>query len=343
MKRYSAIDLFAGCGGLSLGLERAGFDVRVAVEIDRLAADTYKQNHSKTKILQKDICSITPEELIQASGIQPDSLDLLAGCPPCQGFSRIKRKNKPDTNDPRNELIFEYLRLAKALRPKVILLENVPALGNDERFRKVVRTLRAMKYVCDWGVLNAADFGVPQRRKRFIMMATRVGTIKVPIGSEAHRTVREYIYGLERPKVAKDSLQRMHLNNSPRIKTLISKIPKDGGSRAALGKHAQLGCHKRTRGFNDVYGRMKWDAVAPTLTGGCFNPSKGRYLHPTQNRPITLREAALLQSFPATYHFPTLVGLSAVARMIGDALPPAFGEAQGRHLVKVLQEYGQHD
>ena len=337
-KRYSAIDLFSGCGGLSLGLERAGFGVRAAVEIDLVAAATYKKNHPHTAVIQDDIRNVTGRDLKRAAKIGNATFDLLAGCPPCQGFSRIKRKNKPSSDDSRNDLILDFLRIAKELRPKMVLLENVPGLEKNGRFARMLKALQGLGYKTDWAVLNAADFGVPQRRKRLIMMASRVGNIEIEIPKKSgnRRTVRDCIGDLEAPRSAVDPLQRMHLKNTPRIKKLIVRIPPDGGSRTAWGKRAQLACHKKIQGFRDVYGRMKWDEVAPTLTGGCYNPSKGRFLHPVQNRPITLREAALLQTFPRRYHFPPELSLETIARMIGDALPPLFGEVQGRHLMRRL-------
>jgi DNA (cytosine-5)-methyltransferase 1 len=304
------------------------------VEVDPIAAAVYRKNHSRTVVLEKDIRKVTVKDLRKAAGIGNKRLDLLAGCPPCQGFSRIMTKNKPISYDPRNSLVLHYLRIAKGLRPRMILLENVPGLAKDHRFKRLVRELKSMGYEIDWGILDAADFGVPQRRKRLIMMASLIGDIVLPEGSESRKTVRSCIGNLEPPRLTTDSLQKMHLMNTPRIKKLIGKIPRNGGSRAALGKRAQLDCHKRLNGFNDVYGRMKWDDVAPTLTGGCYNPSRGRFLHPSQNRPITLREAALLQTFPRSYRFSPERGLIRLARLIGDALPPLFAEAQGRHLLE---------
>lgn len=331
--RLTAIDIFSGCGGLSLGLEKAGFQVRAAVELDPTAAAAYRKNHPRTFVIEKDIRKVDLKDLRKAAGIGNRKLDLLAGCPPCQGFSRIKTKNKPISRDSRNSLVLHYLRIAKGLRPKMVLLENVPGLANDHRFKRLVRELESIGYKTDWDILNAADFGVPQRRKRLIMMASLVDDIRVPEGIGPKMTVRKAIEKLKTPRLTTDVLQKMHLKNTPRIKKLISKIPRNGGSRDALGKNAQLDCHKKTEGFKDIYGRMKWDDVAPTLTGGCYNPSRGRFLHPSQNRPITLREAALLQTFPRNYRFSPILGLTKIARMIGDALPPLFGEAQARHLV----------
>jgi DNA (cytosine-5)-methyltransferase 1 len=160
----------------------------------------------------------------------------------------------------------------------------------------------------------------------------------MPCGGAVRKTVRDSIGNLESPSETKDPLHRVHLKNTPRIKQFISKIPVDGGSRMVLGKNAQLQCHKNFQGFKDVYGRMRWDDVAPTITGGCCNPSKGRFLHPQENRGITLREAALLQTFPKKYYFPHGAGLTRVARLIGDALPPMFAQRQGQHLMKHIAQ-----
>jgi len=334
-RKFTAVDLFSGCGGLSLGLRRAGFTITAAVEINPLAAQTYRSNHRGTVLIQSDIRKITGRKMWQATGLAVGKLDLLAGCPPCQGFSRIRRHGELD---PRNDLLFEFLRITRALRPKVVLLENVPGLIRDKRFFLFIERLESYGYCCKWGVLDAADFGVPQRRKRLIAIGSRVGPIDIPRQKTIHpkQTIKDYIGALKAPVESKDPLHRMHLNCTPRIRKLIAKIPVDGGSRISLGKKNQLNCHKKTDGFRDVYGRMKWDDVSPTLTGGCFNPSKGRFLHPAQNRPITMREAAILQTFPKSYHFPPELGLINIARLIGDALPPVFARRQAEHLIRHL-------
>lgn len=335
---FTAIDLFSGCGGLSSGLKRAGFSVRVAVELDPIAVKAYRKNHPETHVIKSDIHKISAGELKKTARLGHQTLDLLVGCPPCQGFSRIRRGGKRDR---RNDLIFDFLRIAKAFRPKMILLENVPGLEKNYRFNKLTKYLKADGYWCSWAVLNAADFGVPQRRKRLIMMASRLGPIELPgVAGNRYKTVRGCIGKLKNPEKTRDIMHQMYLKNTLRIRKLIAKIPVDGGSRDALGEKQQLACHKRIQGFRDVYGRMKWDDVAPTLTGGCYNPSKGRFLHPEQDRPISLREAALLQTFPKRYYFPAEAGLTAIARLIGDALPPIFAQRQGEHLMHHLVSAG---
>jgi DNA (cytosine-5)-methyltransferase 1 len=331
--KLTAVDLFCGCGGLSLGLEQAGFVVKVGIELDPLAAQTYRVNHPGTVLIQSDIRRVAARRVKKACKLRSRGLSLLAGCPPCQGFSRIRRHSE---DDPRNDLLFEFVRMTRVLRPKVVLLENVPGLVKDRRFSLFVARLESCGYLCKWDILNAADFGVPQRRKRLILIGSRVGSIDLPRRNCRRRTVRDCIGSLEEPGETKDRLHKMHLNCTARIEKLIRRIPVDGGSRVALGKRRQLDCHKKLDGFRDVYGRMKWDDVAPTLTGGCFNPSKGRFLHPEQNRPISMREAATIQTFPKSYRFPAKSGLVNIARLIGDALPPLFARRQAHHLATRL-------
>jgi len=333
------MDLFSGCGGLSLGLKKAGFIVKAAVEIDPLAALTYRKNHTKTNLIESDIRKVSGRSLLKAAGVKRGELDLLAGCPPCQGFSRIKNLNRLSTDDPRNDLVFEFLRLIIQIRPKTVLMENVPGLSLDERFKKFEKNLKEIGYQSVCSILNAANYGAPQRRKRFIFMASRIGAPELPNPDKKLKTVRSVIEYLPNPAGSEDSLHKLFLKNTPRIKKLISKIPKNGGSRSALKK--QLPCHIKTEGFRDVYGRIKWDDVAPTLTGGCFNPSKGRYLHPTKNRAITMREASLLQSFPINYYFPAYAGLISVSRLIGDAVPPIFAKRQAQKLYDHLDVYAK--
>ena len=319
-----AIDLFSGCGGLTLGLKQAGFQVVGAVEIDPLAVETYQANHKKVFVWEKDITKISIRQVRKHLGLTPGQLDLLAGCPPCQGFSTMTTLNgKRGMNDARNDLVFQFLRFVRGLRPKAVMMENVPGLAKDARILKVAKALKRMGYHCKYDVLDAADYGVPQRRWRFIL----VGGFgkEIPFGKTARkkRTVREAFACLGK-NAKSDPLHNLPENRSAKVMERIRAIPKDGGSRLALGEEPQLECHRKCSGFKDVYGRMTWDDVSPTITGGCFNPSKGRFIHPAQDRAISMREAALLQSFPADYFFSGKRGKCSIALMIGNALPPEF-------------------
>ncbi|WP_232442062.1 DNA cytosine methyltransferase [Burkholderia ubonensis] len=335
----TAVDLFSGCGGLSRGLKDAGFIVKAAVEIDDKAQATYKLNHRDVRLYGEDIRGLDPARVLKDIGLQPGDLDLLAGCPPCQGFSRLRTRNQRTyVQDDRNNLVSDFFRFVKIMNPKTVMLENVPALGRDQRFTKMRNKLKRLGYEAVVEVLDAADYQVPQRRKRLIMLASRVHEPEIAPASKNRVTVRQALKGLKPSTNTKDKLHAFPENRSQAVKDLIARIPKDGGSRSDLGEEYQLECHKRTQGFHDVYGRMAWDDVSPTITSGCHNPSKGRFLHPSLNRTITLREAAILQGFPKNYKFDVIHGKEAIALMIGNALPPPFIAAHANALKKGLQE-----
>ena len=179
-KKLTAVDLFSGCGGLTLGVRQAGFNVIGAVEIDSLAVKTYKSNHPRVKIWEKDIRKLSGSEIRRVLKLKKGQLDLLAGCPPCQGFSSIRTHNgKNIIHDDRNDLVFDYLRLVKDLRPKAVMMENVPALAENRRMKALEKELERLGYESNGTplVLNTADYGVPQRRRRMILVSSRVGKI----------------------------------------------------------------------------------------------------------------------------------------------------------------------
>jgi DNA (cytosine-5)-methyltransferase 1 len=238
----------------------------------------------------------------------------------------LRTRNGANHNrDRRNDLVNEMLRFAKAFRPKTVMMENVPRLYHYKPFKNLCKGLRDLGYNVKVEIKDAARYGVPQRRRRLILLAGLGFEIPFAVEARYTRTVREAIGRLKEPGKRKDALHNIpEKKRSKRVIELIRDIPKDGGSRGDLPRDRQLDCHKRSSGFKDIYGRMAWDAVAPTITGGCFNPSKGRFLHPTKDRPITMREAALLQGFPPRYRFKIKAGKEAIALMIGNALPPEF-------------------
>lgn len=340
--KLTAVDLFCGCGGLTVGLKKAGFRVLGAVEIDPLSVKTYVANHRDVKVWETDIRDLQPAEMLEQLGLKQGELDLLAGCPPCQGFSTMRTLNGAiQVDDPRNDLLFEFQCFVEELRPRAVMMENVPGLADDERFTSFCQRLKKLGYVGDHRVLNAVEFGVPQRRRRLIYLAGFA--MEIPFASRAGRlkTVKDAIGGLPKAGDSGDPVHDMQEHRSSKVMEIIRSIPKNGGSRTDLPKELQLECHKRCTGFKDVYGRMAWNDVAPTITGGCFNPSKGRFLHPEEDRAITMREAALLQGFPQHYKFPTTGNKTAVALMIGNALPPPFIAAHGRSIRRVLQNSQQ--
>jgi DNA (cytosine-5)-methyltransferase 1 len=220
------------------------------------------------------------------------------------------------------------------------MMENVPALAEYRLFKEVLYELDQMGYNPKCHIVNVANYGVAQRRKRFIMVGSLIGNLDIAEGNNHVVTVRDIISGLESVNVTTDALHKIYPKHIPRIEKMISLIPKDGGSRKCLPSEYLLECHKKPGvGFSDVYGRLRWDNVSSTITGGCLNPSKGRFLHPEENRCITAREAALLQSFPRYYIFPIDIPKTQLALLIGNALPPEFSRIQGVNIYKHLERY----
>ena len=335
---FSAIDLFCGCGGLTLGLKRAGFNILAALDNDALSVETYRMNHQNVYIVENDIRSVDPAALMKSLNLNRRELDLLAGCPPCQGFSTLRTFNgNRQVDDSMNDLIFEFLRFARIFLPRALMIENVPALLHDERLGKVREEFEDLGYSCNAGVFDAERYGIPQRRRRMIFFAFR-GRCP-PFGSPCREqgTVAKAISKLPSPEVSDDPMHNYKVRRSERVKTIISLVPKDGGSRKDVPDEYQLECHKKFKGFHDVYGRMSWNKPAPTITGGCINPSKGRFIHPEEDRSITLREAAILQGFPRSYMFTMKNGKYPVAQLIGNAFPPKFAEHHARSIYRHLE------
>jgi len=338
MKLYS-IDLFSGVGGLTQGLRKAGFRTRMAFEIDELASFVYKLNHKRTKVITDDIRNVDTQKVKKQ--LKDQTIHLLAGCPPCQGFSSIRRLNKPKpVDDERNTLIYEFVRFVRELRPYTFMMENVPGLALDESFECALQEFEKVGYFTDWKVVNVKEYGVPQSRKRLVLVGSRLAPIQIAQPTNKRKTVRQAIGKLPIPEKSEDMLHRVFPVHNSKVQNFISLIPHDGGSRRDLGKSYQLKCHQKENvGFNDVYGRLRWDDYSTTITGGCLNPSKGRFLHPEQDRCISAREASILQSFPKTYIFPVEMPRTKLALMIGNALPPDFCEVQALNLKEHILEH----
>lgn len=337
-----SIDLFSGCGGLTEGMHQAKFKTKFAFEINEIASQTFKLNHKQTKVITKDIRTVSLDEI--KSELKGETIHLLAGCPPCQGFSSIRRLNRVEpVEDDRNNLINEYVRFIEELQPYTFMMENVPALIHYDLFLKAVNHLREIGYHwIDYKVVNVKDYGVPQSRKRLVMVGSRLGEIHVAPPVNEKKTVREMIGNLPLPSESDDPIHKMFPTHTPEVQKRIELTPSNGGSRKDLPAQYKLKCHdKENVGFNDVYGRLRWDDYSTTMTGGCLNPSKGRFLHPEQHRNISAREAALLQSFPIDYKFPIDAPRTNIALMIGNALPPKFSYHQSINLKNhILQHIG---
>jgi DNA (cytosine-5)-methyltransferase 1 len=337
--RPVAIDLFAGCGAASLGLRRAGYVVSAAVEIDPRRARTYQANHPKTKVFVGDIREVEVSAIRRAVG-HTSTIALVAGCPPCQGFSRIRRRNASvAAADARNDLVLEFGRFVRALQPHAFMMENVPGLEQDPRYTQFLRSLRGAGYSIDWRILDLAEYGVPQRRRRLVVIGWKDAGVKPDLSlirTGPARCVRDVLARLPRMGPAARSLHRFRVQHSSQVRERIRNVPRNGGSRFGWRGSLTLDCHTKSTGFRDVYGRMSWDKPAPTITGGCVNPSKGRFLHPSLARAISVIEAARLQTFPIWYRFDPLDGRYPIAEMIGEALPPLFAQRAGAYILDQL-------
>jgi DNA (cytosine-5)-methyltransferase 1 len=325
----TAVDLFCGCGGVTQALKASRFRVVAAVDNDPVACESYRFNHPSVSLYEEDISGINPKT-IWHKDLRRRSLDLLVVCSPCQPFSLHNQTHKEDK---RERLILSVVPFARDLKPRLIFFENVPGLKRD-RFAPILASLR--EQLDDLGYvlgepeeLDAADYGVPQRRRRCVMLARHGAPpppLPKPVSPKGRRvTVRAAIAGLARLNSGEaDEQDPLHYARTHQAIALerLRHIPKDGGSRAELPEHLWLQCHRERTGHPDVYGRMRWDDVAPTLTTGCTDVTRGRFGHPEDDRAISLREAARLQTFPDTYLFAG--PLKDIARQIGNAVPVRF-------------------
>ncbi len=338
---YTVVDLFCGCGGGSMGFHTAGFRTVGAVEIDEDAAAAFALNVGVAPIV-KDIRDVGGDDILAAAGLKRGELTLLFGCPPCQSFTVLRRGTKTTVQDEqRNTLVYEYLRLVQELHPRHIAFENVPGLVEGrwrpyfERFQEI---LAELGYTFDHDVIDAAEYGVPQRRRRVLVIGSRVTEPRLPGRSHSELgdgklkpfvTVREAIDHL--PPLASgehdadDAFHRARVHSDLALRRL-AHVP-EGGGRADLPEHLVLECHKNHDGHYDIYGRMRWDRVAPTLTSGCTNVTRGRFAHPEQDRAITLREAMLLQTFPPRAQL--VGGVEKMALQVGNAVPSRLARRIG--------------
>ncbi len=352
---YSSIDLFSGGGGLSEGMRQAGFIVNAAVEIDPIAAETFRLNHKDAIVLERNIQHVSSSELLKQSGMIKGQLDLLAGCPPCQGFSSLTAKYK--RNDKRNSLIKEVSRLAKDLTPRAVMIENVPGLMKKGHayLSEFIRELKNIGYIVNYDVLQVADYGVPQERCRFVLLAGLGFEIEIPKpthsktgenGLPKWKTVQEALTGLGKPVSLKESASyggprnlNWHITrNLSDINIERLKYVKPGGPRYDIPDSLRPKCHQgKDIGFGNVYGRMSWDSPSPTITGGCTVLSKGRFGHPSELRTISVREAARLQTFPDSFEFATDF-IDHACKIIGNALPCEFARIMSRACYEKLSQ-----
>ncbi len=341
--KYTCIDTFCGAGGLGLGLIEAGFNVLLSFDIDPICINTIKANRKyfQHEAIQADISDMLNGELLRRTRIKRGDLFLLAGGPPCQGFS-IQRRG--EDNDPRNQLVLKYAKLIQEVFPKYFVMENVSGLAGH-RGKTILQEL--LDYTDEIGystsvkLVDAQEYGVPQRRKRYIIVGKRKdikGTYEYPRTVAERHTVRETIGflpeppddGTDHPDYPLHRRDRLSQKNIERIEAI-----KEGQGRDSLPDNLLADCHKVSSsviGFRSVYGRMSWDDVAPTITARFDSFTRGQFGHPSQSRSISLREGALLQTFPIDFVF--CGNKVDVARQIGNAVPPVLAQIIGKSIIE---------
>lgn len=342
----AAVDLFCGAGGLTKGLEKAGIDVRMGVDIDPACAYPYEANND-ARFLIKPVEQVSAQEVFDATN--GARYRLLAGCAPCQPFSTY-RQGKANASDDRWHLLKQFARLVRETEPDVVTMENVPRLAQQDIFEEFVAELRRQEFHVSYRVVQCADYGVPQQRQRLVLLASKLGPIDLIEPThppKKHITVREAIGDLP-PIGAGEAHDRDPLHQacslSPTNMQRI-KASRPGGSWRDWDEDLVADCHKKGSGktYPSVYGRMSWDELAPTMTTQFYGFGNGRFGHPEQNRALSLREGAILQSFPRSYKFARKgeqIFRKTVGRLIGNAVPVKLGEAIGKSILRHIGEFG---
>ncbi len=338
-----------GCA--SLGFKKAGFEIAAAIEINPLRCEVYK-NNLKINPIQADIMKINGKKIMEAGRISKNEKFCMVGCPPCQSFSKLSDTTMVDTkSDPRSKYVKKFASIVEEMHPTAVVFENVSwmAKGPGQKFfNYYIKKLEKTDYKTLFNIVNAADYNVPQNRHRIIAISIQKQFITPQIISslekflhlkkQKHKTVKDAIKDLKPIGVGKSDINDyLHFskNHDPKVLRMIKAIPKNGGKRTQLPKHLWLKCHKKIKhGADTVYGRMWWDRPAPTMTCRCTTPACGRFIHPTQNRGISIREAMRIQTIPD--NFKMNGNRQRAEEMIGDAVPVHLAKRIGQKLLEVL-------
>lgn len=345
-KKIIAVDLFCGAGGLTKGLENAGIDVRLGIDSDPACSYPFVTNN-KAIFLQKPVEEVTSNELQKV--FRKNGIRLLAGCAPCQTFSTYNRK--ATETDKRWWLLLEFSRLVREVNPELVTMENVPNLIGQNVFNEFVEELNLAGYHVNYKVVNCVEYGVPQQRKRLVLLASKFGPIRLLEPSELgvqQQSVREVIGDLPPIKAGEsDPDDTLHISSSlSPINLQRIRASRPGGTWRDWDKELVAECHKKKTGktYPSVYGRMAWDEPAPTMTTQFYGFGNGRFGHPEQHRAISLREGAILQSFPRDYQFippDKPISIKTIGRLIGNAVPVKLGEAIGRSIIVHTEQHAK--
>jgi len=343
-KKIIAVDLFCGAGGLTCGLKKSGITVNLGIDIDPACAYPYSANN-KAKFLLKSVENLTGHELQEA--FDGADIKFLAGCAPCQTFSSYNQK--ANSTDKRWWLLLQFSRLIKETKVDIITMENVPGLIDEDVFKEFINTLEEEKFYVNYQIVNCAEYGLPQNRNRLVVLASKIGQINLISNKYFRRkkTVRDVISNLPFIQAGeidlKDSLHQSSCLSKINDRRIRNSVP--GGTWKDWSTELITECHKRKSGktYLSVYGRMCWDKPAPTITTQFYGFGNGRFGHPEQNRAISLREGAILQSFPKSYKFNAPnepIKKKVIGRLIGNAVPVRLGEVIGRSILHHLEQEG---
>ena len=345
--QVAVIDLFCGAGGLSFGLVSAGVDVVAGFDIDADCRYPFESNIAGAVFLERDVRTLSADDL---DDLWPKgAIRVLAGCAPCQPFSPYRR-GTTRFGDEKWSLLREFTRLVRETRPEFVTTENVPPLASTSVFREFVKALKDLGYSIDSGNRSCLDYGLPQSRRRLVLVASLLGEVAIPDGPLAGHppsTVGDAIRVL--PPIAaggadQDDPLHCSRNLEPiNLRRIQASTP--GGTWLDWPEELRSPCHRRSSGasFKNVYARMEWDKPSPTLTTHFHNFGTGRFGHPEQDRAISVREAAMLQGFPRDYLFVEpgeKVRFTTLGRLIGNAVPPPLGRAIGEAMVNQAKANG---
>jgi DNA (cytosine-5)-methyltransferase 1 len=335
------VDLFCGAGGLAYGLKSAGFQIVAGVDLDPACRHPFEANCGG-KFEKKSVSDVTPDDLNEWFGVS--DIRVLAGCAPCQPFSTYSQSRK--STDDRWTLLREFKRLAWKVRPEIVTMENVVGLAKQPIWKEFVGSLRRGGYKVSWSEVDCTEYGIPQTRKRLVLIASRLGRVGLVVPENTKSlTVEDTIKRLPRIEAGQGSKSDpLHAAaNLSEINLRRIRVSKAGGTWRDWPESLRAKCHVRATGktYPAVYGRMEWGKPAPTMTTQCYGFGNGRFGHPDQDRAISLREAALLQSFPLEYSFiekNKKVSFDKLGTLIGNAVPPKLGEAIGKSIIAHLDK-----
>lgn len=342
LPRIEVVDLFCGIGGLSYGMKAAGFKILAGFDLDYTCHYAYEAN-TCGEFIYKDIIKVKAEDILPR--YSKDAIRVLAGCAPCQPFSSYAFKNKKKDSN-KYDLLYEFGRLVREVKPDIVTMENVPAIRTFKLkpvLQDFISLLEIEEYHVWCDVVYCPDFGIPQTRKRLVLIASKLGDVEPLVAThdkDNYVTVRDVI-GRLMPLKAGEASPFDPMHRSRKLTALglqrIKATPEGGGWKD-WSEDLLLECHKKKNGesYASVYGRMRWNSPAPTMTTQCTSLGSGRFGHPSQNRAITPREAALLQTFPETYKFfedEFSASLKQLSRYIGNAVPPKLGEVIAQNII----------